>query len=288
METTRGPDARHLSWTGLAIAGIATFDWITGEQMSVSLFYLAPIMLITFAGGIGWGVAVATLCALGSAGADWMYAPEHAREAVALWNAVVRALMFSLVAFLYGSLRVRERELARRSVTDPLTELANRRGFDRSLRNCIDLGRRTEQPFDVAYVDLDNFKRLNDRSGHSAGDAALVRAAQALLKHTRASDTVARLGGDEFAIPLNGADAEGASLALARASERLSKPTDSSPPISCTMGIVAHRNAPASMEDALRRADEVIYSTKRTHKGQVVCAAEHSLGSLYSPLAHAA
>jgi len=99
---------------------------------------------------------------------------------------------------------------------DTLTPVLNRRAFVRELSRTLAFCRRYGASAAVLYLDLDGFKQVNDRFGHPAGDAALVRVAELLVAHVRESDVVARLGGDEFAILLLQLDAQAAS-AKARA-----------------------------------------------------------------------
>ena len=95
---------------------------------------------------------------------------------------------------------VRIRELENLSITDPLTGLMNRRGFDAALGRCLANAHRHDETGLVAYLDLDAFKAINDTLGHDAGDAVLKHVADVLRRDVRATDYLARLGGDEFAI----------------------------------------------------------------------------------------
>src|SRR5262245_58272586 len=92
--------------------------------------------------------------------------------------------------------------LAARADIDPLANVLNRRGFERELRRSIAYVKRHGTSAALIYLDLDDFKRVNDRHGHAAGDAVLKAVAMVLGRHVRASDVVARLGGDEFAVLL--------------------------------------------------------------------------------------
>jgi diguanylate cyclase (GGDEF)-like protein len=97
-----------------------------------------------------------------------------------------------------------EEQLRQLAFHDPLTLLANRSLFRNRVEHALALAQRSEQLVAVIFLDLDNFKNVNDSLGHAAGDRLLQAAAQRLVKSTRPSDTVARLGGDEFAILLEG------------------------------------------------------------------------------------
>lgn len=113
--------------------------------------------------------------------------------------------------------RVRITELEARVDVDPLTETLNRRGFERALTRSLAYVKRYGVNAALIYIDLDDFKPVNDRYGHAAGDAVLRAVAAALTRHVRASDVVARIGGDEFVVLLwnlsdSAADAKAAAL----------------------------------------------------------------------------
>ena len=94
--------------------------------------------------------------------------------------------------------RARILDLEARVEIDPLTETLNRRGFERELKRSLAYVKRYGTRAALVYIDLDEFKPVNDRHGHAAGDAVLKAIAAALVGHVRASDVVARIGGDEF------------------------------------------------------------------------------------------
>ena len=98
--------------------------------------------------------------------------------------------------------RARITELETRIDVDPLTETLNRRGFERELKRSLAYVKRYGASAALIYLDLDEFKPINDRHGHAAGDAVLKAIAAALARNVRASDVVARIGGDEFVVLL--------------------------------------------------------------------------------------
>jgi diguanylate cyclase (GGDEF)-like protein len=101
-----------------------------------------------------------------------------------------------------AGVRAQMAELAARADVDPLTDVLNRRAFERELRRSLAHAKRYGSSAALIYLDLDGFKSVNDHHGHGAGDAVLKATATVLLRHVRASDVVARLGGDEFAVLL--------------------------------------------------------------------------------------
>lgn len=110
--------------------------------------------------------------------------------------------------------RAARQELVHQATHDSLTGLPNRALFDDRLMSALQRSRRHRQQFALAYVDLDNFKHVNDRHGHAAGDEALVETARRLSSRLRACDTVARIGGDEFGILFEELDAPARAASL--------------------------------------------------------------------------
>ena len=162
--------------------------------------------------------------------------------------------------------RERIRYLEGLSHADELTGLANRRGFEQSLKQTMALARRHKEGGVLCFFDLDEFKQVNDTDGHSAGDAVLRRMGELLRANVRATDVVARLGGDEFAALLVRADpSEGRARAL-----RLQRILNASPapwagktlPLSVSMGVEAY-GPEDEPEELLRRADTLMYRNKR-------------------------
>ncbi|PIG30121.1 diguanylate cyclase (GGDEF)-like protein [Janthinobacterium sp. 35] len=169
------------------------------------------------------------------------------------------------------------RKLATLSITDGLTGLANRRHFDDVLRAECARAARVSQPLAVVMLDVDYFKRFNDRHGHQAGDACLTRVAQALAAGMRrAGDLTARYGGEEFSIvlPNTGADeARQIGEALRRAIEELAIPHASADAAQVTISVgIAVQSPPGAADpDALLRlADAALYHAKDAGRNCVV------------------
>ncbi len=174
--------------------------------------------------------------------------------------------------------------LKRLSRTDELTGLLNRRAFADELTNRYHMARRSGRPAAVLYVDLDNFKSVNDVHGHKQGDAVLKGWAAALNRYSRAGDVVARLGGDEFAVWLEDTDEAGARakaksiLQAASALERYSG--DPTRPLGASIGIAVFDPASGETLDALvARADAAMYAAKRGGKGTIAVAPPASAGA---------
>jgi len=158
--------------------------------------------------------------------------------------------------------------------TDPVTGCMNHRAMRRRLDEEIGRAMRTDGRLACLLIDLDNFKLVNDRHGHAAGDALLREVAQALMGEFRAFDRVARYGGDEFVVILAGADLESAAIAAERARERmLEVPSFDVPPgVSASIGVAQWR-APMGTAMLLDACDAALLQGKREGKGRVTRAA---------------
>ena len=159
------------------------------------------------------------------------------------------------------------------AVTDPLTGLANRRRFMAQLASEAGRSARSGRPVAVIAADLDDFKQVNDRFGHEAGDDVLRAFARVLRGAVREVDVAARLGGEEFAVLLPETDAEGAEVIAGRLRERLEQLTLAAPdgrPLSVTASF-GYASAPpvARVEDLPAAADEALYRAKRGGKNQI-------------------
>jgi diguanylate cyclase (GGDEF)-like protein len=146
------------------------------------------------------------------------------------------------------------RELDRQATTDPLTGLPNRRGFERSVAN--QPGRR---PFVVLVLDVDGLKRVNDTLGHEAGDAQLVRVAQAVQGTMRQGDVLARVGGDEFAAYLFDADEADGRRVAQRVLDAL-RMADGAVSVSVGMAVGAPDD---DVHEVRSAADALMYESKR-------------------------
>lgn len=174
-------------------------------------------------------------------------------------------------------------ELRERSLHDPLTGLANRSlFFDRVSHAIARVARQSDALVAVLYVDLDNFKSVNDTLGHARGDRLLVMVAERLLTAVRGSDTVARLGGDEFALLLEDlASADVALVVAERALSLLAKPfelQDQSVNVGASIGVALRTKGGLGAEALINEADTAMYEAKRSGKGRVVRSAPVSFG----------
>jgi diguanylate cyclase len=150
---------------------------------------------------------------------------------------------------------------------DPMTGLSNRYYFEEHLRGAIQRAHRLNFQLGLIYLDIDNFKLINDSSGHDCGDQLLQQIAQRLLAVVRDGDVVCRLGGDEFAIVVHDLDTETSVGALAqRVLESVREPItiqNTEHFVTCSIGIATYPKCAINAEDMQKRADLAMYQVKR-------------------------
>jgi diguanylate cyclase (GGDEF)-like protein len=257
----------------LAAAGavlVGYFDYATGYELSVALFYLGPIALASWYAGSPAGIAIAVISSGAWYISDLAAGHHYSHPAIPIWNAFVRLGIFLVTSLLLVALRTSYRAQQHLARTDALTGLHSRRAFDDALAHDLALARRRGSAITLACFDLDDFKRVNDRGGHAMGDRVLRDVGRALKELVREGDTAARIGGDEFAIVMpetDGAGARKVASKLARALEGIGGPDDRA--VTCSVGMVTVLESGALPADVLAAADRLLYEIKRTGKGRV-------------------
>ena len=266
----------------LCVALLGVLDFLNGPDVSLLIFYVAPVFAAAWCAGRGAGLAVCAASGLSWFAVAHASADHFASPLVAYWNAAVRLGSVVILAHLVASFRrslAQERELAR---TDYLTGAFNGRSFAEAAEGEIARARRHGHPFSVAFMDVDDFKLLNDRLGHSAGDRLLRLVADTVRANVRAVDVVARLGGDEFAVLMPETDDRSAEVMLRRVRRQLLEAARREGwPVTFSAGLITWVAPPAGVDEMLRTADELMYTAKRHGKDTVRRAVS-------PPAAHAA
>jgi diguanylate cyclase (GGDEF)-like protein len=206
--------------------------------------------------GIGFGIAVVA---------------AEIPQGLMLWLMGMSAL--TVTGVLLHLLRQRADTLILRldeaAKTDPLTGLANRRGFDLMFDEELYRAQRTGRPLTLMLVDVDGLKTINDEYGHAAGDVALRLVAD-VLRAQRRTDRSARLGGDEFAVLLPDTGADGAAMLAKRVVASVRESAEYSFPVTLSMGIACTPGDGTTVEDLHHAADTALYAAKRRGGDQAV------------------
>ncbi len=258
-----------ISIIGLVIVGY--IDFIQGYRFSFSIFYLLPIAYITWYNSKLAGVLFSVFGAI-----VWFYADYFARPfapdlLLLSWNSFLRLGFFLIVTFLLSELKkssTREKTIARH---DYLTNTWNRLAFFELSEIEIARAKRYLKPLTIAYIDLDNFKKVNDEQGHEEGDRVLKEVSLTVLAQIRKSDIFSRIGGDEFTLLLPETDSNEAYGLIERIHNEMTILVKANNwPITFSIGIVSFVSTPNSVKEMIDVADTLMYSVKKTSKNRIV------------------
>lgn len=249
----------------LLLCGVALLDFYTGVELSFSLFYLIPIAFFSFAFSANVGIGIAFISA-----AVWLlvdvFTVAHSDTFAYLWNTIIRLGFFLLPAWMLRSLE-QERIHAR---TDFLTGAINNRYFNDLLEREIERSLRYNHPFTIAFIDMDNFKIVNDTFGHMYGDKMLRTVAESMKIHLRKTDVIARVGGDEFAILLPEANEKDARIAMSNLFSKITEEmTTKKWPLTFSVGVLTLSAPTVSADKILGIVDKMMYVVKNNGKNNI-------------------
>ncbi len=250
---------------------IGSLDYLSGLDITSSLFYLVPILAVTRFVRPKAGLVMCFLSVLSIAVSGILRNGLEYRVGLFFWRVTVPLaffLLFVLLLTLLMDSMQRERELSR---TDGLTGLLNWRHFTSLAESELERARRYGHPVSIAYIDLDNFKEVNDRHGHKEGDRVLRSVAGLLEENLRSTDRVARLGGDEFAVLLpETGGREGLAVMLDVRESLLREMEDRDWPVTASIGVATFEELPGSVDEMIGHADRLMYSVKAAGKADLV------------------
>lgn len=264
------PKSAYIILSFLLLALIGFIDYITGYEISISIFYTIPVSLVAWSLGRWAAVGVSLLSVLVWIGGDIAMGLTLGSPVILAWNTlssffilVIYSYFLSLIKHLYE----KEKFSAR---YDPLTGISNRKNFFDVVSGEIKRAARYRYSVTVAYVDVDNFKKVNDTLGHDAGDALLVSIAGALRDNIRSFDLAARFGGDEFVLFMPSTDGPQAAQAVDKLRDVINELIARNGwPISLSIGVLTCYSPHLPLEELIKRADDLMYKVKTSGKNRV-------------------
>jgi diguanylate cyclase (GGDEF)-like protein len=279
----RMPDAVLVA-IGLAIiAALTAFKLTAGQSVTLIDFLFVPVVWVGWFAQRRWcGYLVALAAAIDSLVVQ-MVAETHATFAAASASAGARLALYLLVLGLLGMMR-HERAAHRLAATvDAMTGAVNGRVFREIAATEVLRSQRYQHELSLAFLDLDDFKAVNDQLGHPEGDHVLAEVGHVLRTMVRNIDTVARLGGDEFAILMPETQAQAAAAVIRRVREHLARlRTSDGRGVACSVGLVTFDRPPGRLDELMDAGDELMYRAKQLGKDRVE-QAERSGSHAQSP-----
>jgi diguanylate cyclase (GGDEF)-like protein len=250
---------------------VGLIDTVTGYEISFSLLYLAPVALAAWYAGAEAGSIVCALSAITWIVADVLNGHRYSHVWIPVWNSMVRFGFFIITAYLLVALKGRlsyVQELAR---LDELTGILNRRSFFLEAQRIFDMAARKQSATTLLFIDLDDFKGINDVQGHAEGDRLLKTIAESMKRALRVTDLLARMGGDEFAVLLPETDSNAAKQVVEKLKSGLSQvASENTWMIGFSIGALTFLRKPPTVDEAVHTTDLLMYSAKRKGKNMAV------------------
>jgi diguanylate cyclase (GGDEF)-like protein len=252
----------------VVILGIV--DYETGFELSVTLFYLIPIFLVSWFADANLGLVISAISVITWFLTDYANGLFYSNSMIYVWNTLIRLGFFMISSRLLTELRKVLRANQESARVDYVTGAKSVRYFYELAQIEISRFQRYKHPLTLVYIDLDDFKAVNDRLGHTTGDKVLRAVAESVQRQIRPADIIARLGGDEFALLMPETGEEEARLAIARIhSSLVYEMLKNGWMVTFSVGVVTFNQLPKSVDEMVKLADSVMYSVKTGTKNGV-------------------
>ncbi len=257
-----------LSFVLILILGVMQF--LFRETVTIAPLYIFPILFSSWYGSKITGILSAFLSTLVFVVIETTY-----NRVLPTFNELLLLSAPYLTAYLLlAILIINFRDVHRIEVyaadTDNLTGLHSARSFYVELANELLRSKRYDHVFSLAYLDVDNFKSINDSLGHREGDKLLKEVANCLVSSLRGTDVIARLGGDEYACLLHETNQQKAKSAFLKTVDLLNKRMVKNKwDVSFSIGVMTFENIPEDIKEAIDLADKLMYSVKNDNKDNI-------------------
>jgi diguanylate cyclase (GGDEF)-like protein len=262
------PEYHHklavLSCSVAVVCLTSLLSYYTGDFSLVILNVFAILLASWFAGR--WpGLAIAVLSGMGINLSYYLLGKSQA--SVHYLNMSLEVVVMAVISLLTSSFREHHVKVKYMATYDQLTGVSNRNSFFILAEQLLIQAKRYNRPFTLAFIDLDNFKLVNDRHGHHEGDRVLVTVAAIMQASLRHADIVARIGGDEFVVLLPETDYKMAGSALQKLRTTLVNEMRSHGwPVTFSIGAVSCRHFDGTVDELLKLADRYLYKVKAGSK----------------------
>jgi diguanylate cyclase (GGDEF)-like protein len=263
------PETTILAIGFLMFVLLGFIDLETGYEISFSIFYLLPVIMVSWRGKKMYAVIISVLSAVTWLWADLEAGHPYSHLAMPVWNSIMILGFYLIVVFTFLAIKAlleKEQSSAR---VDFITGVFNSRAFHEMAQKEINRAARFNHPVSMAYIDIDNFKQMNDAMGHGAGDVLLNSVAATIKQNIRSVDIVSRLGGDEFAILMPETDGENARTAINKVQKYLLGAVQQENwPVTFSIGVVTCHKL-CNLNEFIREADNLMYAVKESGKNGV-------------------
>ena len=256
----------------LMIPFIGLIDYWTGPAITFALIYLIPVSAVAWLNDRRATIVLASSLTVMTWIAVDYFSERFSLSIIAYsWNFFSRFSILLIVAATLSALKQSLLDTHHLSRRDPLTNALNKRGFMELAEREIYRSTRSGHALTIAFLDVDDFKTVNDTFGHNAGDRLLTAIVASLRLHTRQSDLVGRVGGDEFVILLPETGQAAAKSIINKIRGILIEETAKLRfPVTFSIGALTCLQPPASVDAVIGMADELMYKVKTGSKNDIV------------------
>lgn len=243
---------------------------VAQNHVDLAPLLVLPVLLSSWYGNKKSGTAIAIFTAISLLISSWAIDSFHFNDNATIYDSLVALLTYLLIGIIVMDFRDVHRAEKTAADTDSLTGAYNSRRFYSELTSEIDRSRRYKHMFSLAYIDVDNFKLINDTLGHASGDDLLIELYKCLLIELRSTDIVARIGGDEFICLLPETGQIDAKSAMLKAEKSLiDNMRKNDWDVSFSVGVVTFVQLPDDAYEAVNLADELMYKVKNNTKNAI-------------------
>jgi diguanylate cyclase (GGDEF)-like protein len=252
----------------IVFAGL--LDYFTGPEFTFALVYLIPVMISAWFTKKYFAIFISIISAAAWTTAEITAGRFYSHLFIHFWNTISMLGFFLIITILMDRLKTNlnyERVLSR---TDYLTGVMNPRSFYELVDIEIERSKRYGHPFTIAYIDMDNFKKINDQFGHLEGDNVLRIFADTMKSNLRKTDAVARLGGDEFVALLPETDNKAAKQTIEKIKKSVSQNKNLKDySTTFSIGVLTYNNDPPNADEVMKLVDSLMYSVKKQGKNGI-------------------
>jgi len=250
---------------------LGIIDYYTTPDFSFAIFYMIPVSIAAWYAGRKTGFFISIFCSFTVYFVHLLWPRFGISYLVPYWDALTQFLFFYITAIILAKLRAtldRESNIAR---TDYLTGISNSRYFYEVARLEMKRANRKSSCTSIMYLDLDDFKKVNDTLGHFEGNTVLKLAALTLKNTVREIDLVARFGGDEFVVLMPDTDFDETETTVQRVKTALDETLVSGNwKVTTSIGAITCRGIDCSLDQLITTADQLMYDAKMSGKNKVI------------------
>lgn len=255
----------------LIIGLIGLADYYIGKRISFSIFYLIPIFFLLWVREEKWpGFIISIVATLVWYIADSKNNYNNVHFMIPYWNALTRFIVFMVFVLILSKLKRTLEQEKLRARTDYITGINNSQAFfemaGKELLRC----NRYNHPVSIAYIDCDDFKKVNDTQGHKTGNRLLKLIAQFLKDNTRSIDIIARIGGDEFVVLFPETDKDNSFKVVERVQQKIfNLMKENNWSVTLSIGLLTIYECDINIEELIHQADNLMYQAKKKGKNNI-------------------